>query len=729
MAFLTPIFLLGALAIGLPVVFHLIRRTTRERTVFSSLMFLLSTPPRLTRRSRLEHILLLLFRCLALCLLAAGFARPFIRKAMSDDRSSANARRIVILVDTSASMRRADLWTEARERAAAVLRKASPADQVALFTFDRHVTPLVTFEQWAAAPVHERAAIAASKLAATSPGWSATQLGRALVRAAETLADTAGKAASGPGQIVLISDLQEGSHLESLQGYEWPRGVEISVEVLKARRPNNASLQLVTDSNDPDPKSSAGVRVRVSSVAGSARDQFQVGWSGANGSGFVGKPANAYVPPGQSRIVTLPIPSAASTVDRIRLQGDDEDFDNTVFMVPPETNRSTVLYLGHDAADDPKRPLYFLLRAFRDTRRQAVKVLAPLTQPMGPGSRETVSTAQLAANAQASTLFILTDALPPETARLVQAQLAAGKTALAALTTLAMAPTVAALLGLDHVVVEEAQPSRYAMLAEIDFRHPLFAPFADPRFSDFTKIHFWHFRKLDSATVPGAHVAARFDAGDPALLDIPVSKGRLLILASSWQPDDSQLAVSSKFVPMLYALLGESAGLATSPADYHVGDVLPLSHRMGESAALSISSSPDPTPFSIRLPDGSQMITGAGETNFSHTTLPGIYTVTSAQPLQRFAVNLDPAESRTAPLSVEDLERLGAPVSRQPQVVAQEAERKIRLQNAELEARQKLWRWFIAATLAVLLFETWLAGRTARRLTALAVPIDSVDSR
>ena len=40
MSFLAPLFLLGGLAIGLPILFHLIRRTTREKTDFSSVMFL-----------------------------------------------------------------------------------------------------------------------------------------------------------------------------------------------------------------------------------------------------------------------------------------------------------------------------------------------------------------------------------------------------------------------------------------------------------------------------------------------------------------------------------------------------------------------------------------------------------------------------------------------------------------------------------------------------------------
>ena len=56
MSFLAPFFLLGGLALALPVIFHLVRRTTKERTVFSSLMFLMPTPPRLSRRSRLEDI-------------------------------------------------------------------------------------------------------------------------------------------------------------------------------------------------------------------------------------------------------------------------------------------------------------------------------------------------------------------------------------------------------------------------------------------------------------------------------------------------------------------------------------------------------------------------------------------------------------------------------------------------------------------------------------------------
>ena len=85
-----------------------------------------------------------------------------------------------------------------------------------------------------------------------------------------------------------------------------------------------------------------------------------------------------------------------------------------------------------------------------------------------------------------------------------------------------------------------------------------------------------------------------------------------------------------------------------------------------------------------------------------------------SQALSEFAVNLDPTESRTAQLPADELERLGAPLTRQKPVLVSSPAAQLRLRNADLEARQKLWRWVIVATVGMLLLETWLAGRTTR---------------
>jgi len=273
----------------------------------------------------------------------------------------------------------------------------------------------------------------------------------------------------------------------------------------------------------------------------------------------------------------------------------------------------------------------------------------------------------------------------------------------------AAAPTVAALAGLDHLDAQEAVVSNYAMLGQIDFEHPLFAPFAEPRFSDFTKIHFWKYRRLESARLRNGRILARYDKGDPAFIQIAVGKGSLLVFTSGWQPTDSQLALSSKFVPLLYSVLEQSGAIKAQLAQYLVGDAVAL---VQESASAG-------QPLAIRKPDGSQVL--AKSERFPQTDQPGIYTIMPSQPPLRFAVNLDPAESKTAPMPVEELERLGVPLKQQSLENAKQAERKRQhLLATELENRQKLWRWLILAALAVLLAETWIAGRLTRQMSAPA---------
>ena len=699
MSFLAPLFLVGALAVALPILFHLIRRTSREKTVFSSLMFLLPTPPRVTKRSRLENLFLLLLRCLVLCLLALGFARPFFPNAVSDARLSSPGKRVVILLDTSASMRRGSLWPDAVAKANEVLRRANLADQVAVFTFDRNVNRLVTFEQWTQTAAGERAGVASQRLAQTAPGWFGTQLGQALISAAEALEESRSEdkqPAPGARQIVLISDLQEGSRLDTLQAYEWPKDIELIVEPVKSKRPTNAGLQLVADADDGEKKSAeSGPRVRVSNSSDAKREQFKVGWAAADGKDFAGATIDVYVPPGQSRVVSAPPAPAGFAADKLLLQGDDEDFDNTVFVVAPEAARVNILYLGNDAEKDTAAPLFFLQRAFPPTRRQTVQVIA-----------RAAGAALLPTDTENLAAVVLTDALPDERLAPVRRLLSEGKTVLFALKDAAAAQTLAKLLNLDSLAASEATSGGYAMFAEIDFQHPLFAPFADPRFSDFTKIHFWKHRRLDATKLPGARVLARFDDGDPAWLEVPVGKGKLSVLTAGWQPADSQLALSSKFVPLLYSLLEQGGGFNPPPTQYLVGDALSFSNAV--TGALT-----------IRQPDGTQAEL-ARDAAFTPDQ-PGIYTIASAQPPRRFAVNLSAEESRTAPMPVEELERLGLSLKRAEPNVGKQAEAKRHLLNTELENRQKLWRWLVVAALAVLLVETWLAGWLTRRVAVEAV--------
>ena len=180
MNFLTPLYLLGALAVVAPIVFHLIRQTPRGEIPFSSIMFLEPSPPRVTQRSRIDHWLLLLLRAGALALLALAFARPFWRAVAQVEPGDGTARRTLILIDTSASMRRGDLWAEAQAKARAAIAAARPGDPLAIFAFDSAPRVVMGFAEAAQLEPPARRALAEARVAALAPTWRGTELGAAL---------------------------------------------------------------------------------------------------------------------------------------------------------------------------------------------------------------------------------------------------------------------------------------------------------------------------------------------------------------------------------------------------------------------------------------------------------------------------------------------------------------------------------------------------------------------
>jgi hypothetical protein len=674
MHFLAPLFLAGAAAIGLPILFHLIRNTPGERRIFSSLMFLRPTQPRLTRRSRLEHLWLLLLRCLVICLLALAFARPFFAQTISEALRQSPGKKIVVLIDTSASMRRADLWSDAKASVMKHVEKLSPDDQFALVAFDREFHSLINFQEWSALNASQRSAAIQQRLASISPSWAGTHLAGALMNAAELLKDNPDE--QKREQILLVTDLQQGSRLEGLEGFAWPKGIELILEIPGARDAGNAGLQIVGDHS----QGRANRRLRIINSANSQTTHFPLTLR-QDDLKHIG---NIEVAPGQNQIVALPPEFEKIPAGEWSIAEDKNDFDNRIFIAPPFTETTKILFQGDDTASDSERALYYLLRVFQnEPQRQSVQIISHDART--PFSTDERSRARL---------LITTTANPESWRNLLSAE----GTILFVPRTAADAETLTQIPGLEKVRVAEAPSDNFALLGQIDFQAPLFAPFADPRFSDFTKIHFWKHRQFALNEIPNAKVLARFDNGDPAFVSFNLNHGTVLLLASSWTPEDSQLALSSKFVPLLYSVLEQSGGVASRRQQFAIGDEVDLSN-LGTADALIVVK-----------PDGAKVEMAKGETRFRQTDLPGVYRV--SQNAFTFAVNLPADESRTDPINRSELEALGFPlgvhdVSKPTPTLAQRQQ----LANAELENRQKLWRYLILGALLVLIVESWLAGR------------------
>jgi len=704
MSFLYPLFLAGIAAVGLPIILHMIRRQTRKRVTFSSLMFLRTTVPRFKNRSRLENLPLLILRCIILCLLAFGFSRPFFPRKTKDTPIPI-AKRIVLLIDTSASMRRTGMWARAVSETQSVLRDVSRTDRICLMSFDQSTETLIGFEQWGTMTSAQRMPVAIEQLSKLSPGWSMTNLGNALVAAAEAIEDDEvndGQQNFRTHQIVLITDLQKGSRLESLHAYEWPQSTELLLKLIPAKGTTNAALQLIAGSDYlTRPAGNDQVNVRIANSPDAVVERFGLSWAGEDSADSSERAMEVYVPAGHSVVVHVPPRTDSSTPGELLLAGDDHDFDNTLYVAPDLTRQANILYIGSDKAADSSGMLFYIERAFG-----AAGVLDPrvISRPPDAFTDAEVASAHL---------IVAADAIAPANITPLLRYLKSGGTILLVMKSPEAAGTMAALAGIETIESEEADDNTYAMLSRIEFKHPLLSPFSEPRFGDFTRIHFWKHRRIDIDDLPGAEVLAFFDDNDPALFELHVDKGSLLVLVSGWHPSDSQLALSSKFVPLLYSILEYGGVLAGRQAQYFVGDNVPM----------SLSSESKSEKLEILKPDDSIIGLNTGRKSFTQTDQPGIYTIKSSTGDKNFAVNLPAKECQTSVMSIEDLETLGLSVKQSASLAGERVElsggpltaRATRRSSfAELEYDQKIWRWVFIGLLAVSFIEIALAGWLTR---------------
>jgi hypothetical protein len=693
------LYIAGIAAVALPILFHMIRSTPRGRIPFSTVMFLRPSPPRITRRSRLENWPLLLLRVLALTLLAMAFARPFLREAARIGVEKNRGRQIAILLDTSASMRRGDLWKQTLARAEAVLTQATRDDEISIFTFDRQLTPVLRREEAATLDPAARRKLVSQRLHEITPGWAATDTGDALVSVVETLTAVDGKLDEKqndrPKEVILISDMQAGSRIESLATFQWPQDVKLTVAQVTPVETTNAGLQLAADVA-ASPDDAEFIRVRVLNAANSAREQFQLRWVGKSPFFITEKPIEVYVQPGGSRMVRVPLAADLPMPAKLVLSGDDHDFDNTIFVDRPPRKTLNVLYVGNGAADDPGQLRYYLDRAFPDNHLRRVRVIAqkpdaPLILPI---------TSEIG-------LVVVAESLPDNQLNAFRHYVQEGGTLLLVARSANVCRCFGRLIGKPKLLVREANVEGYAMLSDIDFQHPLFATFDDARFSDFTSIHFWKYRQLNADELDDCKILARFDDGSPAVVASKTGRGTVLLLTSGWHPRDSQLALSTKFVPLLNAVLEMGGGQVDQRRSYNVGDPVPIAQHAPAAPNRPI----------VRVPGGADIQLASGQHSFTETAMPGIYRIGDSSDKLRFTVALAADESKTAPMPLERLESLGVRLSsaKSPISLATAASSQRQLKAVELENRQKVWRWLILLAIVVLILETWLAGRTANR--------------
>ena len=704
---LAPVFAVaGGLLAGVPIVLHMLRRTPAVRMPFSVVRFLSPTLPKTTKRSTIEHWPLMLLRMLAVALIALAFARPFQRLAIDKAAATGSADRIAILVDASASMRRDGL----REAVAAEFRKVADEldanDTLSVSAYSESMRKLITAEAWKSTNPGNRQALIERAIESWEPDWMATRTATALLETADEVSrETAKSDSVNERRVILITDFQEGSSLDELRSGKWPDSVKLDLRIIQPQQPGNAGLSLVEDNR------TGKIRVRVTNSGDAVMTKYVLQTFDAKGEP-VGTPLTAEVGGGQRRTFSMPdAVQGQPQIIGVELLGEPHVFDNVVDLPIDERGVIHVAHAGSTDANNAKAMRYFLQRALDGNETDPIEMTDLLgadgvAVPAAPGVR----------------LVFVTELIPESLATSLENVLKQDGVVVLALKSIEMAESVRKLLPPESTF-SEADVKDYAMLGQIDFSSPLFATFADARFSDFSSIRFKHYRKLtlDEKQADALRVLARFDSGSPAVLEYthPLG-GRIVVLTTGWHPDDSQWALSTRFPPMIQRLVQ----MANPRHRGH--QLLEVGHRINPAELAGNVA------WTLTRPDGTQFapdpVTAAADSipdvpaNEAESTSvvksvvldePGRWTLSSENTDGPQSVSLlvtvAASESRTEPLPAGQLQALGmspdiaivrdaAQLSNDPALAAQ-------LDAAELESRQKFWRWLLLAGLGCLALE------------------------
>ncbi|MBS3735382.1 MAG: BatA domain-containing protein [Phycisphaerae bacterium] len=355
LSLLSPWMLAGAGLVALPIVAHLLSRHVRRRVVFPTVRLLRQSRARTARLFRLRRWLVLLLRCLAVCLIAAAFARPVWSRHPAPSADEAGGA-VVLIVDVSASMGQRQEGTELFEAARALADRALNAlepgtDRVGLVCAGaraRAAMPELTADREAVR----------RELKRLEPTQQTADVPAALGCAARLL-----RQHPGPHRLAIFTDLQErnwsglATACEALPAETVITLVPVGDEPVAnvgLSRPRCAPARPLVDRP-------AALRVQVSNYSPRPRDVEVV-------ATVDGEPVGAQtvaLKPWISREVSFPV-----TLDRAGLHTavlaigtDGLAVDNHAYLALETIRRLKVAVVADDNPNEPGTSSYFLTRA------------------------------------------------------------------------------------------------------------------------------------------------------------------------------------------------------------------------------------------------------------------------------------------------------------------------------------------------------------------------------
>lgn len=692
MAFLTPAFFLGLLAIGIPILVHLTQKEKKTVIDFPSLKFLRQIPYTSVRRRSIRDKGLLLLRIAALALMVLAFSRPWVTSGRLAAALPGSAREVVILLDRSASMGYGDRFARAQAEAKKVAAGLGGQDKATLVLFGANAEEHV---RATADRIRLSQAIAAAKV-----GAEATRYAPALRLAQSILAQSA----MPRKEVVLVSDFQK---------LGWEQQEDI-------RLPEGATITPVSVAGGQTPDIAVtSVTFATAQFSGQDRVTATVGVVNR------GAAAVADVP------VSIEIDGHVVETKRVALAaGGTTPVTFAKFTVADANVRGTV---QAGAPNDPWRAdndFHFVLSPGRPVSVLVVQADQTdrddslyLTTALGIGESPTFEVETVAASTLTGALVekravvILNDVpvLPTGGADILTRFVERGGGVLvAAAANAKWSETEQQALMPGALGAPVDRPSgRVGALGFVDFSHPVFEVFRTPRAGGFSGVHIFRYRTLDPKT---HRVLARFDDGAAALVERRLGAGRVLAWPTSLDGSWNDLALKPVFLPFVRQAATFLAGFQSQPAWQSAGRALDLTSKM---QAATAGTAPDANRRDgvVTTPTGERLaLTDNGHPTFVPLGDQGFYTVRlsgereAARPMT-VAVNIDPAETDLAPM---DPQEFVARVMGRADAVTGTSKPSTDIAPAEVEKRQSLWWYLLVAGAAILIVEAWLANRLSK---------------
>ena len=656
MGFLSPWFLAGLVAVGLPLWLHLLRQFRRTPRPFSSLMFFERRVQSSTKHRRLRYLALLAMRLALLILLALAFANPFVNRTSSQIKRRGLT---VIAVDRSFSMRFGKRLELAKADAHQLINSLPARSSTEVLALDAHVESMTK-------PETDKGALhaAVDSIAANDQASSYGEFSRSL----RVMDQTTGMRL----QTHLFSDVQKTSMPGAFTDLEVGPHTSLQIHsVAKANAPNWAIESVTAPAHVYDPN-----HTRVTGTVTGWQTQQATRKVSFLLDGKVVSSKDVTVPEcghAQVEFLGFQIPYGTHRAE-LRLEPHDElseDDSFTFAMERSDPRRILFLYARGRSKD-----AFFYKAAMESSSDTGLTVQSePLDQAAGEDFTKYA-------------FVVLNDPglMDKKLERELCDYVSKGGAAFVAVGTNTGQEGRIPMAGESLSAGNQTQGAGPVDNSDAALRGA----------GQFQNVQFFHTPNI--TLKPEARLIARFADGSPLLLEQPAGEGKILVLASTLDNSANDFPVHASFLPFVVQTGAYLSGAEETPSSVAVGSPIALRRTQGQTTAADVIG-----------PDGKHELSLREAARALSYDLPseGFFEVQRADGRRAvFAAHADRRESDLTPIPAETLElwRNTGSNAVDPATGATDQETK----------PYSLWRYVLALVLLAALVESIFASRYMR---------------